>query len=216
MDDRISSDDIKRVQMLLPEAQVFADYASEDKLEDVLLRSRDSWEELVSEALQFPERWRWALERLNGRISKLQTQGKEAEATLKALGKRHPIPGTSDFADCEHEGQVAQLMLTAIEEPLQKLQGTKDSLPAVGLVLEGVAAVLRVGLPHVGEGVRQTISIAASRIRAAVILIEGQMKQYEELVAKAEEETGRHLECPTFNRQLLDQLKVEELVEMGP
>ena len=125
------------------------------------------------------------------------------------------MPGTTEFADCEHEGQVAQLRLTAVEEPLQGLKRARDSVPNVDLVKEGVAAVLRIALPFVGKGVRQTVSIAASRIQAALILIEGQMKKYEELVSEAEEATGKPLDCPTFNRKLLAQLKVEELVEMA-
>ena len=46
------------------------------------------------------------------------------------------------------------------------------------------------------------------------VYIDGKMSAFEELVARAKEETGRKLECPGFNRQLLDQLKVEELVEL--
>ena len=151
---------------------------------------------------------------VDGRIAKLQTQAKQAEATLKSLGKLHPVPGTDDFAECEHEGQVAQLMIAAVEEPLQKLQRARDSLPAAAVIMEGVARVLEVGLPHVAESVRQTISLGASRIQSAAILIDGQMKQYEELVAKAEEETGRKLDCPAFSRGLLDQLRSEPLVEL--
>lgn len=78
MDDRLSTDDIQRLQGLLPQARVYADYATEDNLEEVLLRSRESWEEMVGEAVAFPERLDRALERLDGRIAKLQAQAEEA------------------------------------------------------------------------------------------------------------------------------------------
>jgi len=35
MDDRLSTDDIQRLQGLLPQARVYADYATEDNLEEV-------------------------------------------------------------------------------------------------------------------------------------------------------------------------------------
>lgn len=135
MDDRLSTDDIQRLQGLLPQARVYADYATEDNLEEVLLRSRESWEEMVGEAVAFPERLDRALERLDGRIAKLQAQAEEAQATLKSLGKLHPVPGTDDFAECEHEGRVAQLMIAAVEEPLQGLKRAKDSVPDVAVIM---------------------------------------------------------------------------------
>ena len=105
------------------------------------------------------------MERLNERIANLQGQADEAEATLKSLRKLRPVPGTDEFAECEREGQVAQLMLTAVEEPLQGLKGARDSLPDVAVIIEGVAAVLEVALPHLAEELRRTLSIDASSIR---------------------------------------------------
>ena len=74
--------------------------------------------------------------------------------------------------------------------------------------------VLGVALPHLAEELRQTVSIDAGRIRSLVVLIDGKLSAFEALVSAVEDQTGKKLECPTFNRQLLDQLKVEELVEL--
>jgi len=198
------------------EAKEFKSYAEESKgeVEEELLRSPLSWEVEADEALHFPRRLDHALERLNERISKLQTQGKEAEATIKSLRKLHPVPGTDEFAECEHEGHVAQLMLAAAQATLLELQRARDSLPDVDAVRQGVGRVLEVALPHTAEGVRQTISIEASRIQSVVTFIDGKVTQYEEMIAAAEAEVGKKLECPTFNRDLLDQLKAGELVEL--
>ncbi len=185
-----------------------------EEVEEELLRSPLSWEVLAEDTLHFPRRLDYALERLNERISKLQTQGKEAEATLKGLRKSRPLPGTSEFSECEHEGQVAQLMLTAAQATLLELQRARDSVPEVDTVKEGVVRVLEVALPHLAEGVRQTISIDAGSIRSSVVRIDGKLSAFEALVSAAEDQTGKKLECPTFHRDLLDQLKVEELVEL--
>ncbi len=105
-------------------------------------------------------------------------------------------------------------MLTAAEETLQGLKRAKDALPDVAVIMEGVAAVLQVALPHVAENMRQTISIDASRIRSLVVRIDGKLSAFEALVSAAEDQTGKKLGCPTFHRDLLDQLKVDELVEL--
>jgi len=154
------------------------------------------------------------LERLDGRIAKLQAQAEEAQATLKSLGKLHPVPGTDEFVDCEHEGHVAQLLLAAAQATLLELQRARDSVPDVDAVKEGVAAVLGVALPHLAEELRQTISIDAASIRSLVVRIDGKLSAFEALVAAVEDQTGKKLECPTFNRQLLDQVKAGELVEL--
>ena len=214
--DRLSTDVIKGVQSLTPEAREFVDYVEKtrEEVEEMLLRSPLSWEVLADEALHFPGRLDHALERLNERISKLKTEKKEAEETLKGLRKLHPVPGTDEFVDCEHEGHVAQLMLAAAQATLLELQRARDSVPDVDAVKEGVAAVLEVSLPHIAEELRRTLSVEASRIQSVVTFIDGKVTQYEELVAATEAEVGKKLECPTFHRDLLDQLKVEELVEL--
>jgi len=214
--DRLSTDAIKGIQSLSEEAKEFVEYAEKtrEEVEELFLRSPLSWEVLAEEALHFPGRLDYGLERLNERIVNLQGQANEAEATLTSLCKLHPVPGTDEFAECEHEGQVAQLMLAAVEEPLQKLKRARDSLPAVAVIMEGVARVLEVGLPHVAENVGRGISSDANRIRSVALLIDSQLTQYEELVSSAEAEVGKKLECPTFHRDLLDQVKVEELVEL--
>jgi len=74
--------------------------------------------------------------------------------------------------------------------------------------------VLGVALPHLAEELRQTISIDAGSIRSLVVLIDGKLSAFEALVAAVEDQTGKKLECPTFNRQLLDQVKAGELVEL--
>ncbi len=214
--DRQSKDVIGSVLSLMVEAKEFVEYAEKtrDDVEQRLLRSPLSWEALAEDALHFPGRLDHALERLNERIASLQGQAEEAEATLKGLRKLHPVAGTDEFAECEHEGHVAQLMLAAAEETLHKLQRAKDSLPNVDVIMEGVAMVLKVALPHVAENVRRGISSDAIRIRSVALLIDSQLTQYEELVSSAEAEVGRKFDCPTFNRDLLDQLKVEKLVEL--
>ena len=214
--DRQSKDVIGSVHSLVPEAKEFKSYAEESKetVEQTLLRSPLSWEVLADEALHFPGRLDYALERLNERIAKLQGQADEAEETLKGLRKLHPVPGTDEFAECEHQGQVAQLMLTAAQATLLELQRARDSVPDVDLVREGVAMVLKITLPHLAEGVRQTISIDAGSIRGLVVRIDGKLSAFEALVSAAEDQTGKKLECPTFHRDLLDQLKLEELVEL--
>ena len=211
-----SKEIISAVNSLMVEAKEFVGFGerSKDEVEEMLLRSPLSWETLADDALHFPGRLDYALERLNERISKLQGQAEEAEATLKSLRKLHPVPGTDEFAECEHEGHVAQLLLTAAQATLQELQRAKDSLPTADVIMEGVGRVLEVALPHVAKNMRQTISSDASRIRSAALLIDSQLTQYEELVSSAEAEVGRKFDCPTFNRDLLDQLKVEELVEL--
>ncbi len=183
-------------------------------MEEELLRSPLSWEILADEALHFPGHLDHALERLNERIANLQGQAEEAEATLKSLRKLHPVPGTDEFAECEHEGQVTQLMLTAAQATLLELQRARDYVPDVDVVKEGVVRVLEVALPHLAEGVRQTISIDAGSIRSLVVRIDGKLSAFEALVSAAEDQTGKKLECPTFHRDLLDQLKLEELVEL--
>jgi len=214
--DRLSTDIIKGVQSLTPEGREFVDYVEKtrEEVEEALVRSPLSWEVLAEEALHFPRRLGHALERLNERISKLQTQGKEAEATIKSLRKLRPVPGTSEFSECEREAQVAELMLTAAKAMLLELQRARDSVPDVDLVREGVVRVLEVAFPHLAEGVRQTISIDAGSIRSLVVRIDGKLSAFEALVSAAEDQTGRKLECPTFHRDLLDQLKLEELVEL--
>lgn len=214
--DRLSTDTIKGVQSLSVEAKEFVEYAEKtrEEVEEMLLRSPLSWEVLAEDALHFPGRLDHALERLNERIANLQGQAKEAEATLKSLRKLHPVPGTDEFAECEREGQVAQLMCTAAEETLQGLKRAKDSVPDVAVIMEGVAAVLEVALPHLAEGVRQTISIDAGSIRSLVVRIDGKLSAFEALVSAAEDQTGKKLECPTFHHDLLDQVKVAELVEL--
>lgn len=74
--------------------------------------------------------------------------------------------------------------------------------------------VLEVALPYVAENVRRGISSDAIRIRSVALLIDSQLTQYEELVSSAEAEVGRKFDCPTFNRDLLDQLKAGKLVEL--
>ncbi len=211
-----SKEIISAVKSLIMEAKEFKSYAEESKgeVEEELLRSPLSWEVLAEDALHFPGRLDHALGRLNERISKLQTQGKEAEATIKSLRKLRPVPGTDEFAECEHEGHVAQLMLAAAEETLQGLKRSRDSVPDVDAVKEGVAMVLEVALPHAAEGVRQTISIDAGSIRSLAVLIDGKLSTFEALLSAAEDQTGKKFDCPTFNRDLLDQLKVAELVEL--
>ncbi len=122
--DRQSKDVISSVHSVGQDAKEFKSYAEEsrEEVEEELLRSPLSWEVEAEEALHFPRRLDYALERLNERISKLKTQAKEAEATLKSLRKLHPVPGTDEFAECEHEGQVAQLMLAAAQATLLELQ----------------------------------------------------------------------------------------------
>ena len=214
--DRQSKDVIGSVHALMVEAKEFVEYAEKtrEEVEQRLLRSPESWEVLVDEALHFPGRLGHALERLNERIAKLQGQADEAEATLKSLRKLHPVPGTDEFVDCEHEGHVAQLMLAAAQATLLELQRARDSVPDVDAVKEGVAMVLEVSLPHIAEELRRTLSVEASRIQSVVTFIDGKVTQYEELVAATEAEVGRKLECPTFHRNLLDQLKAGELVEL--
>ena len=214
--DRQSKDVIGSVLSLTQEAKEFVEYAEktrEDE-EEALVRSPLSWEALAEDALHFPGRLDHALERLNERIAKLQGQAEEAEATLKSLRKLHPVPGTDEFAECEHEGQVGQLMLAAAQATLLELQRSRDSVPDVDAVKEGLAAVLDVALPHIAEELRRTLSVEASRIQSVVTFIDGEVTQYEELVAATEAEVGKKLECPTFHRDLLDQLKVEKLVEL--
>ena len=214
--DRQSKDVIGSVHSVAQDAKEFKSYAEEskEKVEEMLLRSPESWEVLADEALHFPGRLDYALERLNERISKLKTEKKEAEETLKGLRKLHPVAGTYEFVDCEHEGHVAQLLLAAAQATLLELQRARDSVPDVDAVKEGVAAVLEVALPHIAEELRRTLSVEASRIQSVVTFIDGKVTQYEELVAATEAEVGKKLECPTFHRDLLDQLKVEELVEL--
>ena len=214
--DRQSKDVIGSVHSVTQEAKEFENYAtqSREEVEEMLLRSRESWEVLADEALHFPGRLNYALELLEKRITKLETQKEEAEATIKSLGKLHPVPGTDEFAECEHEGHVAQLLLAAAQATLQELQRARDSVPDVDAVKEGVAAVLEVALPHIAEELRRTLSVEASRIQSVVTFIDGKVTQYEELVAATEAEVGKKLECPTFHRNLLDQVKVEELVEL--
>ncbi len=214
--DRQSKDVIGSVHSLTQDAKEFVEYAekSKEEVEEELLRSPLSWEALADEALHFPGRLDHALERLNERITKLQTQAKEAEATLKSLRKLHPVPGTDEFAECEHEGHVAQLMLTAAKATLVELQRARDSLPDVAVIMEGVARVLEITLPHLAEELRQTISIDAGSIRSLAVLIDGKLSTFEALLSAAEDQTGKKFDCPTFNRDLLDQLKVGKLVEL--
>ncbi len=214
--DKQSKDVIGSVLSLTQDAKEFQSYAvqSRDDVEQRLLRSPLSWEVLADEALHFPGRLDHALERLNERISKLKTEKKEAEETLKGLRKLHPVPGTDEFVDCEHEGHVAQLVVGAAQATLLELQRARDSVPKVDAVKEGVAAVLEVALPHIAEELRRTLSVEASRIQSVVTFIDGKVTQYEELVAATEAEVGKKLECPTFHRNLLDQLKAGELVEL--
>ncbi len=214
--DRQSKDVIGSVHSVAQDAKEFQSYSvqSREEVEEELVRSPLSWEVLANEALDFPRRLDHALERLDERIAKLQGQADEAEATLKSLRKLHPVPGTDEFSECEHEGQVAQLMLAAAQATLLELQRARDSVPDVDAVKEGVAAVLEISLPHVAEGVLQTISIDAGSIRSLVVRIDGKLSAFEALVSAAKDQTGKKLECPTFHRNLLDQLKVAELVEL--
>ena len=214
--DRQSKDVIGSVHSVTQEAKEFENYAtqSREEVEEMLLRSRESWEVLADEALHFPGRLNYALELLEKRITKLETQKEEAEATIKSLGKLHPVPGTDEFAECEHEGHVAQLLLAAAQATLQELQRARDSLPDVAVIMEGVAMVLKITLPHLAEGVHQTISVDAGSIRSLVVRIDGKLSAFEALVSAAEDQTGKKLECPTFHHDLLDQVKVEELVEL--
>ena len=175
--DRQSKDVIGSVHSVTQEAKEFENYAtqSREEVEEMLLRSRESWEVLADEALHFPGRLNYALELLEKRITKLETQKEEAEATIKSLGKLHPVPGTDEFAECEHEGHVAQLLLAAAQATLQELQRARDSLPDVAVIMEGVAMVLKITLPHLAEGVHQTISVDAGSIRSLVVRIDGKL-----------------------------------------
>ena len=87
-------------------------------------------------------------------------------------------------------------------------------MPNVDLVKEGVAAVLEITLPHIAEELRKTLSVEAGLIQSVVTFIDGKVSQYEELITATEAEVGKKLECPTFHHDLLDQLKVGELVEL--
>ncbi len=211
-----SKEIISAVNSLMVEAKEFVEYAEKtrDDVEQTLLRSPLSWEVEAEEALHFPRRLDYALERLNERIAKLQGQAEEAEATIKSLRKLHPVPGTDEFVDCEHEGQVAQLLLAVAQATLQELQQARDSVPDVAVIMEGVAAVLGVALPHLAEELRQTISIDAGSIRSLVVRIDGKLSAFEALVSAAQDQTGKKLGCPTFHHDLLDQLKAGELVEL--
>ncbi len=96
-----SKEIISAVNSLMVEAKEFVVYAEQarEEVEEALVRSPLSWKVLAEEALHFPGRLDHALERLEKRISKLQTQGKEAEATIKSLRKLRPVPGTSEFSE---------------------------------------------------------------------------------------------------------------------
>ena len=211
--DKQSKEVIGYVQSLLPKAREFQSYAEEsrEELEQILLRSQDSWEALVGEALQFSKSFRWGLKCLNERIA--ETQAEEAKEVLKSLPR--PIPGTEEFDDCQRQAQIASLTIRAAQETLQKLQRIRDSVPHVDQVKEGVVKVLQIGLPHVAEGVRRTVSVEANRIQSLAIDIDGKMIAFEELVARAEDLVGKKLKCPTFNRQLIEQLLGEEVVELA-
>jgi len=211
-----SKEIISAVNSLMVEAKEFVVFGerSKDEVEEELERSPLSWEILADEALHFPGRLDHALERLNERIAKLQGQAEEAEATIKSLRKLHPVPGTDEFAECEHEGQIGQLMLAAAQATLLELQRARDSVPDVDQVKEGVGRVLEITLPHIAEELRRTLSVQVGRIQSVVTFIDGKVTQYEELIAATEAAVGKKLECPTFNRDLLDQLKAGELVEL--
>ena len=70
--------------------------------------------------------------------------------------------------------------------------------------------ILSIGARHI----RKTLSVQVGRIQSVVKFIDGKVAQYEELITATEAEVGKKLEWPTFHHDLLDQLKVGELVEL--
>ncbi len=73
---------------------------------------------------------------------------------------------------------------------------------------------MEITLPHLAEELDRTLSVEANRIQSVVTFIDRKVTQYEELIAATEAAVGKKLECPTFHHDLLDQLKVAELVEL--
>ena len=109
------------------------------EIEETLLRSKWSYDQWVAIALRLPGHLDDVIQRLNNRVTRLETQAKESEEALRSLRKQRPTPGTREFDECAYDAEVAEGKLTVANETLRNLQNARNLLPDQDEVNEGAS-----------------------------------------------------------------------------